>query len=75
MRSLLTILALWCAGRGATARSGNISMAYEALVGAHPAEAGVRTRIAMMRPTTEKDQGRVGWRPGVCGRSRNMPQR
>ena len=41
MRSLLTILALWCAGLGAAAQFGKISVAYEALGTAYPAEAGV----------------------------------
>ena len=41
MRSLLTILALWCAGLGAAAQFGKISVAYDALGAAYPAEAGV----------------------------------
>ncbi len=41
MRALLTILALWCAGLGAAAQFGKISVAYAALGAAYPAEAGV----------------------------------
>ncbi len=41
MRSLLTILALWCAGLGAAAQFGKISVAYQALGAAYPAGAGV----------------------------------
>ncbi len=41
VRSLLTILALWCAGLGASAQFGKISVAYRALGAAYPAEAGV----------------------------------
>ncbi|MBI1171230.1 MFS transporter [bacterium] len=41
MRAGLTIFALWCAGLGAAAQFGKISIAYEALGLAYPAEAGV----------------------------------
>jgi DHA1 family inner membrane transport protein len=41
MRSLLTILALWCAGLGAAAQFGKMSVAYQALGTVYPAELGV----------------------------------
>ena len=42
MRAALTILALWCAGLGAAAQFGKISVAYTALGATYPAEAGVQ---------------------------------
>lgn len=41
MRPVLIILSLWCAGLGAAAQFGKISVAYAALGAAYPAEAGV----------------------------------
>ena len=41
MRSLLTILALWCAGLGAAAQFGKISVAYQALGAAYPGLDGI----------------------------------
>lgn len=41
MRAILTILALWAAGLGAAAQFGKISIAYQPLGLAYPAEAGV----------------------------------
>lgn len=41
MRAILTILALWAAGLGAAAQFGKISIAYQSLGLAYPAEAGV----------------------------------
>ncbi|MBC7739219.1 MAG: MFS transporter [Candidatus Saccharibacteria bacterium] len=42
MRAALTILALWCAGLGAAAQFGKISIAYSELGAAYPAEDGVQ---------------------------------
>ncbi|MGV8987014.1 MAG: MFS transporter [Cypionkella sp.] len=41
MRAFLTIIAIWAAGLGAAAQFGKISVAYDALGLAYPAEAGV----------------------------------
>lgn len=42
MRAALTILALWCAGLGAAAQFGKISIAYAALGAAYPQQVGVQ---------------------------------
>ena len=41
MRAVLTVVALWCAGLGAAAQFGKISVLYDALGTIYPAQAGV----------------------------------
>lgn len=47
MRRLLTILALWCAGLGAAAQFGKISVSYQALGLAYPGYEGVWTGLVV----------------------------